>query len=87
MGYGFGIFLIALGLIFVFALEVDIPGVGQEALGWILVAAGVLLVALTAFQMNARRRSATVQTTTHADGSQTVQQRRTDQDNPPPPAV
>ena len=31
MGYGFGIFLVAIGLILIYALEVDIPGVGQEA--------------------------------------------------------
>ncbi len=86
MGYGFGIFLIAIGLILIYALEVDIPGVGQEALGWILVVAGLLIVILTAVQLNARRRSASVQTTTHSDGSQTVQERRADLD-PPPPAV
>jgi Domain of unknown function (DUF6458) len=83
MGYGFGIVLIVVGLVLVFALEVDIPGVGQETLGWILVLAGALLVVLTAVQLNARRRSATVQTTTHADGSQTVQQRSTDRQDPP----
>ena len=86
MGYGFGIFLIAVGLILIYALEVDIPGVGQEALGWILVVAGALIVIITAIQLNARRRSAAVQTTTHSDGSQTVQERRADLD-PPPPAV
>ena len=84
MGYGFGVFLIAVGLIIVYALEVDIPGVGQEALGWILVAAGVLIVILTAVTLNSRKRANTVQTTTHSDGSQTVQQRRSDVDNPPP---
>ncbi|GAA2116587.1 DUF6458 family protein [Nocardioides bigeumensis] len=84
MGYGFGVFLIAVGLIIVYALEVDIPGVGQEALGWILVAAGLLVVILTAVTLNSRRRANTVQTTTHSDGSQTVQQRQSDVDNPPP---
>ena len=84
MGYGFGIFLIAIGLILIYALEVDIPGVGQEALGWILVVAGLLIVIITAVQLNARRRSNSVQTTTHSDGSQTVQQRQSDIDNPPP---
>ena len=85
MGYGFGIFLVALGLILIYALEVDIPGVGQEALGWILVIAGVIIVVLTAVQLNARRRSNSVATTTHSDGSQTVAERRTESD--PPPAV
>ena len=84
MGYGFGVFLIALGLILNYALEFDIPGVGQQALGWILVGAGLLVIVLTAVQLNARRRSSSVQRTTHPDGQQTVQERRTDQDNPPP---
>jgi len=84
MGYGFGIFLAALGLILIYALEVDIPGIGQEALGWILVVAGLLIVVITAVQMNARRRSATVQRTTHSDGSQSVQERSSDHQDPPP---
>lgn len=84
MGYGFGIFLIAAGLVLIYALEVEIPGVGQDALGWILVVAGLALVILTAVQLNTRRRANAVQTTTHADGSQTVQQRQSDIDNPPP---
>lgn len=82
MGYGLGIFLAALGLILIYALEVDIPGIGQEALGWILVVAGLLIVVLTAVQLNARRRSETVARTTHSDGSQTVQE-RTDHNDPP----
>ncbi len=82
MGYGLGIFLAAIGLIIIYAVEVDIPGIGQEALGWILVAAGAIIVILTAIQMNARRRNSSVATTTHSDGSQTVQQR--DHDVPPP---
>ncbi len=83
MGYGFGIFLAALGLILIYALEVDIPGIGQEALGWILVVAGLIIVVLTAVQMNARRSSGSVAHTTHSDGSQTVQERRTEHNDPP----
>ena len=30
MGYGFGIFLVAIGLILIYALEVDIPGWGRR---------------------------------------------------------
>jgi hypothetical protein len=46
--------------------------------GWILTLAGILVIALTAFQANKGRRSAAV--TRHADGSQTVTERR---DDPP----
>lgn len=86
MGYGLGIFLAALGLVLIFALDIDIPGVTDDTLGWILVLAGVLIVVLTAVQLNSRRRAQTTATTTHADGTQTVEQRSTQQD-PPPPAV
>ncbi len=82
MGYGLGIILIVVGLVLIYALEVEIPGVGQETLGWILVAAGAVLVVITAVQLNARRRSATSATTTHGDGSQTRQERRSDLDGP-----
>lgn len=86
MGYGLGILLVVLGLILIFALDVDLPGVSDDTLGWILVLAGVLVCVLTAVQLNARRRATTTATTTHADGSQTVQQSSTTQD-PPPPAI
>lgn len=78
MGYGFGVVLIGVGLVMVYALEIDIPGVGDETLGWILVAAGAALIVITAVQMNSRRGSATSERTTHADGSQTRRERRTD---------
>ena len=42
------------------------------------------MIAIIALQTNARRRSQTVATTTHSDGSQTVQQRQSDGSNPPP---
>jgi len=83
MGYGFGIFLAALGLILIYALEVDIPGIGQEALGWILVVAGLIIVVLTAVQMNARRSSWSGAHPPQSDGSQSVQERRTEHNDPP----
>jgi len=43
MGIGTGIVLIALGLILLYALEVDIPYVGDDALAWILILAGVVM--------------------------------------------
>ena len=65
MGYGLGVFLLAVG--------------------WILVLAGVLVIVLTAVQMNRGRASRSVATTTHADGSQTTTEQQ--QRNDPPPAV
>ena len=86
MGFGLGIFLAVIGLILVFALDVDIPGVSDDTLGWILVLAGLLIVVLTAIQLNTRRKHTATHTTTHADGTRTTQQ-RTHEEPPPPPAV
>jgi uncharacterized protein YacL len=86
MGYGLGVFLIALGLILAFAVTDMISNVDLTMVGWIIALAGVLIVVLTAVQTNARRRATSVATTTHSDGSQTVAERRTESD-PPPPAV
>ena len=46
MGIGIGIFLIAVGAIIVFAVDVDIPGVENFSLGWILIACGLLAIIL-----------------------------------------
>jgi membrane protein implicated in regulation of membrane protease activity len=78
MGYGLGVFLLALGLILALAVNASLSGVDLDTIGWILALAGLLVIALTAFQANKSRRSAAV--TRHADGSQTVTERR---DDPP----
>jgi hypothetical protein len=78
MGYGLGVFLLALGLILALAVTDSLNGVDLTMVGWILTLAAILIIALTAFQANRGRRSAAV--TRHADGSQTVTERR---DEPP----
>jgi hypothetical protein len=85
MGYGLGIFLLALGLVLALAVQDTISNVDLTMVGWILVLAGALVIVLTAVQMNRGRSARTVATTTHPDGSQTTteQQHRND----PPPAV
>lgn len=82
MGYGLGVFLLAVGLILALAVQDSIDAIDLTMAGWILALAGVLVIALTAFQANRSRRTTAV--TQHSDGSETVQQRRTD---PPPPAI
>ncbi len=82
MGYGLGVFLLALGLILALAVTDSISGVDLTMIGWILTLAGVLVLVLTAVQANRSRRATAV--TTHADGSRTVSERR---DDVPPPAV
>lgn len=74
MGYGAGAGLLAVGLILALAVQDHINGVDLTMVGWILAAVGALLIVLTAVTWNRSNRS--VATTTHRDGSQTVQERR-----------
>lgn len=76
MGYGFGGFLIVVGLVLSFAVDDAVEGVDLYAVGLIMAGVGVVVIALTAFTLNSRRNTRTVQTTTHPDGSQTVNERR-----------
>ncbi|HEX6149446.1 DUF6458 family protein [Nocardioides sp.] len=84
MGYGFGVFLVAIGLILALAVQDMIDAVDLTTVGWILALAGVLVVVITAIQANSKRTHTTAATTTHADGSQTTQQRTTERQDPPP---
>jgi len=81
MGYGLGVFLLALGLILAFAVQDALEGINLTLTGYILAGAGVLVIVLTAAHRG--RRHTTVQRTSHADGSETVAERRTHQDPPP----
>ena len=76
MGYGFGGFLIVLGLVLSFAVDAAVDGVDLYAVGLIMAGVGIVVVALTFFTLNNRRDNRTVQRTTHPDGSQTVNERR-----------
>ena len=86
MGYGLGVFLLALGLILAFAVQDMINAVDLTVIGYILCLAGVLVIVLTAVQLNARRRTTATATTTDAQGRQATTERRTESD-PPPPAI
>jgi uncharacterized protein YacL len=85
MGFGLGIALLVIGLIFALAVNAQVSGIDIDMLGWILVLGGVIVIGLTAVQLNTRRRATAVRTTTHSDGSQTYTERRSEID--PPPAV
>jgi membrane protein implicated in regulation of membrane protease activity len=85
MGYGLGIFLLALGLILALAVQDAISNVDLTLVGWIVALAGVLVIVLTAVTLNRGRSARTVSTTTHQDGSQTTTEQR--HRNDPPPAV
>ena len=85
MGYGLGVFLLAVGLILALAVQDTINAIDLTLIGWILALAGLLVIVLTAVQMNRTRASRSVATTTHSDGSQTTTEQQ--QRNDPPPAV
>ncbi len=75
MGYGLGVFLLALGLILAFAVRDAIEGVDLTMVGFILAGVGVLAIVMTAVTLNRSRGAHNVSTTTHADGSQTTTER------------
>jgi hypothetical protein len=62
MGIGAGLFLIALGAIFAFAVTVDLQGINLEAVGWILMFVGVVGILISVFYWGPRKRATTTQT-------------------------
>lgn len=65
MGYGVGIFLLALGLILALAVTDNIADVDLTMVGWILTAVGALAIVLTAFTAN--RSRSTIETVERRD--------------------
>lgn len=82
MGYGLGVFLLAIGLILALAVRDSIDAVDVTLVGWILAGCGVLVIVLQALQANRTRASLSVATTTHADGTQTTTERSQQVDPP-----
>ena len=78
MGYGFGAFLLVVGLVLALAVTDQVNGVDLTMVGWIMAIVGALVIVLTAMTMNRGRGARSVSTTTHSDGSHTVSERRTD---------
>ena len=60
MGYGFGGFLLVVGLVLALAVTDQLANVDLTMVGWILAAAGALIVVLTAATTASRRRSTAV---------------------------
>lgn len=74
MGIGSGIFLSALGAILAFAVRDNLDGVDLTMVGYILLAAGILVVALSALMSNQKRQHTAVTSTTGPDGRQSVEE-------------
>jgi uncharacterized protein YacL len=78
MGYGFGAFLLVVGLVLALAVNDQVSGVDLTMVGWIMAIVGGLVIVLTAATMSRARGTRSVATTTHSDGSETVSERRTE---------
>jgi hypothetical protein len=78
MGYGFGAFLLVVGLVLALAVTDQVSGVDLTTVGWIMALVGLAVIVLSALTMNRARGARSVATTVHPDGSQTVSERRTD---------
>ena len=57
MGIGVSIFLIALGAILAFAVNVSVSGLDIAVVGWILMVVGAIGLIMTAFIWGPRNRS------------------------------
>ena len=78
MGYGFGSFLLVVGLVLALAVNDRVQDVDLTMVGWIMALVGVLVIVLSAATMARARGTRSVATTTHSDGTQTVSERRTE---------
>lgn len=78
MGYGFGGFLLVVGLVLALAVTDQVNGVDLTMIGWIMALVGLAIIVLTAVTLNRGRGTRSVATTTHSDGTQTVSERRTE---------
>ncbi|SNT65040.1 hypothetical protein SAMN05421812_119110 [Asanoa hainanensis] len=57
MGIGGSIFLIAVGAIFTFALDVNVGWLDLDVVGWVLMLAGVIGLVLTMWLWQSRKRT------------------------------
>ena len=80
MSLGFGIFLIAVGAILAFALDVTVSWIDIKTVGYILMAAGFVIVVI-GIALLARKRSTTATTRRAVDpvsGEQVTRSERRD---------
>ncbi|GAA4195144.1 hypothetical protein GCM10022219_19680 [Microbacterium oryzae] len=84
MGIGSGIALIAIGAIIAFAIDVDIAAIDLTMIGYILMAAGVLVFLISLVLMMRRRSAVSTQRTAvdPASGERITTRRTTDNGEP-----
>jgi hypothetical protein len=76
VGIGGSIFLIVVGAIFAFAVNVSLGWLDLNVVGWVMMLAGVFGLILTLWFWNSRRR--TVVTTAPAEDRRVVRESRTE---------
>jgi Domain of unknown function (DUF6458) len=64
MGIGASVFLIAVGAILTFALDLRVSGIDLDVVGWILMAAGAIGLIVTMIIWGGRRREVVTTTPT-----------------------
>ncbi len=75
MSLGAGIFLLAVGAILAFAVNVEVPGIDLTVVGYILMIAGAVGIILGIVLMTRRRRSVSESRTAVDPGSGTTVRR------------
>ncbi|MFW6775645.1 DUF6458 family protein [Nocardioides sp. CPCC 205120] len=78
MGYGFGGFLLVVGLILALAVQDRVEAVDLTMVGWIMAGVGLVVILLTALTLNRGGGARTRTTVTNSDGTQSVRDSRTD---------
>jgi hypothetical protein len=63
MSIGFGIFLLAVGAILAFAVQVSVDWVALTTVGYILMVAGAVMIVIGGVMMSRKRSSVTTQHT------------------------
>ncbi|WP_213454748.1 DUF6458 family protein [Rhizomonospora bruguierae] len=91
MGIGGGIFLIAIGAILVWGVRADLRVLDLHVIGWVLILTGILVLALTLWFWNDRRRRGLVTVVeetkiAHDQSGRPVQPEPPDSSIPPPPS-
>jgi len=80
MGIGASIFLIAVGLILALAVNVQVSGLDIAVIGWILVAAGVVGLAMTLLVFGPRSTARRDTVVREAPADRVVEERRYESD-------
>lgn len=75
MGIGGSIFLIAIGAILKFGLNVRVGWLDLDVVGWVFMIAGVIGLILTTWFWNSRRRTTAVTTQRTPVAQRTVEER------------